>query len=133
MVHQNVLARGLGCHTTDFLVDFQPPVDLTTSVGKVVCVDNESAISNNKFHWYAAANNHKVDIRDYDKIRPLFDGVDCVFHLAAHSRIQIAMNNPEECLDVNYIGTNNLLKCATEAGVKRFVNSSTSQITCLHY
>ena len=93
---------------------------------EVVVVDNESAISNDTFHWYASANNHKVDIRDYDKIRPLFDGVDCVFHLAAFSRIQIAMKNPDACLEVNYIGTNNLLKCAVEAGVKRFVNSSTS-------
>ena len=93
---------------------------------EVVVVDNESAISNDEFHWYASANNHKVDIRDYDKIRPLFDGVDCVFHLAAFSRIQIAMKNPDACIDVNYVGTNNLLKCSVEAGVKRFVNSSTS-------
>ena len=64
---------------------------------EVVVVDNESAISNDTFHWYASANNHRVDIRDYDKIRPLFDGVDCVFHLAAFSRIQIAMKNPDAC------------------------------------
>ena len=46
---------------------------------EVVVVDNESAISNDEFHWYASANNHKVDIRDYDKIRPV-----SYTHLRAH-------------------------------------------------
>ena len=61
-----------------------------------------------------------------DSCLPLFEGVEYVFHLAAHSRIQIAMENPLECLQVNYIGTYNMLECSRRSGVRRFVNSSTS-------
>jgi len=54
--------------------------------------------------------------------------VDTVFHLAAHSRIQVAMQNPEECLETNIQGTINMLECARKWGVRRFVNSSTSSL-----
>ena len=90
-------------------------------------IDNESSEANDAFNWYEDdAENHVVDIRDFDACRPLFDGVEYVFHLAAHSRIQIAMERPLECLETNYLGTYNMLECARQAGVRRFVNSSTS-------
>ena len=94
---------------------------------EVVVIDNESAESNEAFNWYDDhADNHVVDIRDFDSCRPLFDGVEYVFHLAARSRIQLAMQNPTECLEVNYLGTYNMLECARQVGARRFVNSSTS-------
>lgn len=94
---------------------------------QVVVIDNESSEANDAFNWYDDdAENHVVDIRDFDACRPLFDGVEYVFHLAAHSRIQIAMERPLECLETNYLGTYNMLECARQAGVRRFVNSSTS-------
>ena len=46
------------------------------------------------FHWQDQAENHKLDICDYEKILPLFDGVDTVFHCAAEARIQPAIINP---------------------------------------
>jgi len=93
----------------------------------VVVIDNESSEANDAFNWYEDdAENHVVDIRDFDACRPLFEGVDYVFHLAAHSRIQLAMQRPKECLETNYFGTYNMLECARQAGVRRFVNSSTS-------
>ena len=94
---------------------------------EVVVIDDESAESNDAFNWYEDhAENHIVDIRDFDACRPLFDGVDYVFHLAARSRIQIAMNNPRDCLETNYLGTYNMLECARQVGASRFINSSTS-------
>ena len=93
---------------------------------EVVVIDNESSEVNDAFNWYDDADNHVVDIRDFNACRPLFDGVEYVFHLAAHSRIQVAMKRPSECLQVNYLGTYNILECARQVGVKRFINSSTS-------
>ena len=102
-------------------------VDRLLSDGhEVVVIDDESATSNSQFYWNKNAQNHIVSIRDMDSISPLFSGVSTVFHLAAFSRIQIAMKNPRECLETNYIGTYNLLECAKREGVNRFVNSSTS-------
>tara|TARA_B100000965_G_scaffold172160_1_gene143776 strand:- start:4085 stop:4981 length:897 start_codon:yes stop_codon:yes gene_type:complete len=93
----------------------------------VVVIDNESSEANDAFNWYEDhAENHVIDIRDFDACLPLFEGVDCVFHLAAHSRIQLAMQRPKDCIETNYFGTYNMLECARQAGVRRFVNSSTS-------
>ena len=95
---------------------------------EVVVIDNESSEANDAFNWYDDADNHVVDICDFDACRPLFDGVEYVFHLAARSRIQLAMQNPTECLQTNYFGTYNMLECARQVGARRFVNSSTSSI-----
>lgn len=94
---------------------------------EVVVIDNESAESNDAFNWYEDdAENHVLDIRDMDACRPVFKGVDAVFHLAAQSRIQLAMADPFDCVQTNVIGTCNMLELSREVGVQRFVNSSTS-------
>ena len=95
---------------------------------QVVVIDNESAVSNGNFYHNPLAEYHSFDIRDMDACYPLFEGVDTVFHLAAFSRIQVAMQNPQACIETNIQGTINMLECARQAGVRRFVNSSTSSV-----
>jgi UDP-glucose 4-epimerase len=94
----------------------------------VVSVDNESA-NNEKFHWThenGMALNVKGDITDYKFMKNVFTDVDYVFHLAAESRLQPAIENPIGAVEKNCVGTTVMLQCAREAGVKRFVYSSTS-------
>ena len=94
----------------------------------VVCVNNESA-NNEKFHWShenGMVINVRGDITDYKFMKNVFSGVDYVFHLAAESRLQSAIQNPIEAVKKNCVGTTVMLQCAREAGVKRFVYSSTS-------
>ena len=94
----------------------------------VVSVDNESA-NNEKFHWThenGMALNVKGDITDYKFMKNVFTNVDYVFHLAAESRLQPAIENPIGAVEKNCVGTTVMLQCAREAGVKRFVYSSTS-------
>jgi len=94
----------------------------------VVCVDNESA-DNDKFHWAledGRAINVKGDITDYKFMKNVFTGADYVFHLAAESRLQPAIENPIGAITKNCVGTTVILQCAREAGVKRFIYSSTS-------
>ena len=93
---------------------------------EVICVDNESAECNDKFYWNDKACNIIGDITDYDYIKNCFKDVDYVFHLAAESRLQPAIKNPIEAVYKNCVGTTTILQCAREAGVKRFVYSSTS-------
>ena len=88
---------------------------------EVIVVDNKSA-NNEKFYGEPA----NVDITDYERMRPLFEGVDYVFHLAAESRLQPAIENPINAVQKNCVGTAVVLQCAREAGVKRVVYSSTS-------
>ena len=102
-------------------------VDKLLEIGhEVVVIDSESAESNEEFYWNDKAQNYKYDIRDYEKTRPLYDGVDYVFHTAAEARIQPAILNPIEAVSVNCVGTVTVLQCAREAGVKKVIYSSTS-------
>lgn len=93
---------------------------------EVIVIDNESAISNEKFYFNSNAKYYEYDIRDYDQIAPLFQGIDWVFHLAAESRIQPIINNPVLAVDVNILGTCNILEASREHNVKRVMYSSTS-------
>ena len=91
----------------------------------VVCIDNESA-NNENFHWNDKVWNINADITDYKVMKNAFTNVDYVFHLAAESRLQPAIENPIGAVEKNCVGTTVMLQCAREAGVKRFVYSSTS-------
>ena len=91
----------------------------------VIAVDNESA-DNDKFHWNGACINVTADVTDYNQMKNLFHNVKYVFHLAAESRLQPAIENPIDTIHKNCVGTTVMLQCAREWGIKRFVYSSTS-------
>jgi UDP-glucose 4-epimerase len=102
-------------------------VDKLLSLGhEVIVIDNESSDAHDQFYWNEKANNYILDICDYDNIRPLFKGVDLVFHIAAEARIQPTLLNPILAAKNNFLGTCTILQCAKEAGVKRVIYSSTS-------
>lgn len=102
-------------------------VDNLLNLGhEVIVIDNEYSEAHDHFYWNGKAKNYKLDIRDYENTRPLYNGVDYVFHIAAESRIQPAILNPIEATSINVIGTATVLQCSREAGVKRVMYSSTS-------
>jgi UDP-glucose 4-epimerase len=104
-------------------------VDRLIGMGyEIIVIDDQSSEYNKEFYWYnnKNVNNYQYDISDYEKTRPLYDGVDVVFHLAAESRIQPAIENPILAVTTNAVGTCTVLQCAKEAGVKRVIYSSTS-------
>ena len=102
-------------------------VDKLLELGhEVVVIDNEYADCHEQFYWNERAQNYKYDIRDYENTRPLYEGVDYVFHTAAEARIQPAILNPIEAVSINCVGTVTVLQCAREAGVKKVMYSSTS-------
>ena len=107
----------IGSNLTDYLIK---------QGHQVICVDNESAECNDKFYWNSKAWNVKADITDYKSMKNVFTDVEYVFHLAAESRLQPAINNPIDAVYKNCVGTTTMLQCAREVGVKRFVYSSTS-------
>lgn len=102
-------------------------VDRLIEMGhEVIVIDNEFSDAHDQFYWNDKSQNYKYDIRDYENTRPLYGGVDYVFHLAAEARIQPAILNPIEAVSINSVGTCTVLQCAREAGVKRVIYSSTS-------
>ena len=102
-------------------------VDQLLSIGhEVVCIDNEFSDIHDHFYWNSKADNHLLDIRDYENTRPLYEGVDFVFHIAAEARIQPSILNPVDTVSINSVGTCTVLQCARDAGVRRVMYSSTS-------
>jgi nucleoside-diphosphate-sugar epimerase len=63
---------------------------------------------------------HQADIADLDAIRPAFEGVDVVVHLAASA------GDPSwsDILAANLIGTYNVFEAARQAGVRRVISAS---------
>lgn len=102
-------------------------VDRLVNLGfEVTVIDDESATTHEGFYYNDAADYYKLDVSDYNSIRPLFDGIEYVFHLAAESRIQPTIENPLKCLLTNAYGTAAVLQAAREAKCKKVIYSSTS-------
>ena len=67
------------------------------------------------------------DVRDADSLRSAMKGVDYVFHAAALKQVPSCEFHPMEAVKTNVIGTENVLRAATECGVRRVVVLSTDK------
>ncbi|HRQ21861.1 MAG TPA: GDP-mannose 4,6-dehydratase [Anaerolineales bacterium] len=68
------------------------------------------------------------DLRDTEAVRNAVRGVDTVFHLGALIAIPYSYVNPREVIDVNIMGTLNVLMAARDLGTRRVVHTSTSEV-----
>lgn len=91
---------------------------------EVIIIDN--LLTGKKENLNPQALWHNVDIRDLEKIKPFFQGVDYVFHLAAFARVQPSIEDPVTFNAVNLDGTLNVLTAARDARVKKVVYSASS-------
>ena len=66
-----------------------------------------------------------VDLRSWDDVRRAVDGVDAIIHAAAWHGVHLRDHPPRDFWELNVDGTFNVLEAAAEAGVGRFVLSST--------
>ncbi len=68
------------------------------------------------------------DIRDARFTEEAAKGVEVVFHLAALIAIPYSYHAPESFVDTNVRGTLNVLEAARRAGVRRLLQTSTSEV-----
>ena len=68
------------------------------------------------------------DVRDRDALKEAMRGVDYVFHAAALKHVPICENQMYEAMKTNIYGTQNMIDCAIENRVKKFVNISTDKV-----
>ncbi|MBL8080151.1 MAG: SDR family NAD(P)-dependent oxidoreductase [Anaerolineales bacterium] len=68
------------------------------------------------------------DLRDVEAVRGAVRGVDTVFHLGALIAIPYSYVNPREVIDVNVMGTLNVLMAARDFAIRRLVHTSTSEV-----
>ncbi len=71
---------------------------------------------------------HKEDITNNRSFQSILKDIDTVFHLAALPRVQFSIQNPIESHETNINGSFNLLKLCSDAGIKRFIFSSSSSV-----
>ncbi len=67
-------------------------------------------------------------VLDKDILAKAMEGVDYVFHLAAMISVPESMGKPVECVEINTIGTLNVLEAAAQAGVKKMTLSTSAAI-----
>ncbi len=74
-----------------------------------------------------AAELVEGDVRDNATLQRVFEGVECVFHLACVG-VRRSIHAPREAHEVNALGTLNVLQAALASGVTRFVHVSSSEV-----
>ncbi|MCB1110549.1 MAG: SDR family oxidoreductase [Chlamydiia bacterium] len=110
----------IGSHLTELLLN---------QGHEVVVIDN---LRSGRLTNFNAFNDHphltfiQADIRNAQEIRPHFEGIDWVFHLAALADVVPSIEAPRDYFEVNVDGTFNVLECSKEAGVKRFLYTASS-------
>lgn len=123
MARERVLITGgagfLGSHLADDLV----------GEADVVVVDNFAAgkRANVADAVKAGAKVVKRDLLHGD-LRPLFRGVDTVYHLAANPDVRLGKEGPKSYIDLNVLLTYRVLEACRLERVRRFVFASTSTV-----
>src|SRR5918998_3264472 len=93
----------------------------------VVVIDNLS--TGNQANLNPAAPLLDIDIAsDTEALTSALHGREVVFHTAALARVPRSVEDPVGTHTVNVTGTLRVLKAAVDAGVRRFVYSSSSSV-----
>lgn len=110
----------IGSHLTETLLNLG---------AKVTVIDDLSEGRWENIPSYKSKNLKKIEASITDKnIGKYFKGVYYVFHLAALPRVQRSIKYPVQTHKVNVEGTLNCLLASRDAGVKKFVFSSSSSV-----
>lgn len=67
------------------------------------------------------------DVRDQERMRRAFEGVDYVIHAAALKQVPACEYNPNEAIKTNIHGAMNVIEASLDAGVKKVVALSTDK------
>lgn len=115
----------IGSHLTEMLLDANANVTALaryTSGGKAGWLDHLRPTLRKRLKVVYG------DIRDPDVCRMAAGGNNFVFHLAAQIAIPHSYIAPRDFLNVNALGTANMLQAAREAGDTKFLHVSTSEV-----
>src|SRR5690606_29974077 len=70
----------------------------------------------------------KGDVRDTELVNKTVSGCDMIFHFAAVLGVDVVADNPVETLDVEVIGTRNIVTAAEANGAKKIMYACTPGI-----
>lgn len=76
---------------------------------------------------YPAIRYFIGDVRDLERLKRAFLGIEYVIHAAAMKHVHIAEYNPDECVKTNIGGAENVIKASLNSSVKNVVALSTDK------
>ena len=80
-----------------------------------------------KFYKNPKLKFYLGDVRDVNSVVDVMRGVDYVFHAAALKQVPSCEFHPMQAVKTNVVGTENVLNCAIDAGVKKVIVLSTDK------
>lgn len=105
---------------------------------EVVCVDNfdpyyDPAFKRKNISIASQSENFELikgDIRDGDSLVEIVreGSIDYIVHQAAQPGVRASIRDPVKSVEVNLLGTINLLQAALDSSVKKMVNASSSSV-----
>jgi UDP-glucose 4-epimerase len=110
----------IGSHMVEMLLELEAAV---TVIDTMLC--------GNKIEHLGSHKNlsvHRLDVMDPPAIAPLFEGQEMVFHLAAMVGVEETQDEPVDLLNVEIIGTSNVLALSAKNRIKRFIFASSSEV-----
>ncbi len=89
----------------------------------------QSEMSNNKeFKRYDKQLRYFIgDVRDFDRLKHAFNGMDVIVHAAALKQVPAAEYNPFEFIKTNVLGAENIIKASLENNVEKVIALSTDK------
>jgi UDP-N-acetylglucosamine 4,6-dehydratase/5-epimerase len=114
-------AGSVGPQLVRALLNFNPRAVVILDNNECALYDLEQELKSKKVSFFVA------DIRDKERIEPLFDGIDYVFHLAALKNVPMCEHNPYEAVKTNIIGTQNVIEVCLRQDVKKVMFTSTGK------
>lgn len=98
---------------------------------EVKCLDNFYRFGKEKISDLLKEDDFELieaDIRNREEIEPHFQDVDHIVHLAAQSDVAGSLKNKDYSFETNVEGTWNVLRCAEENNVDRFIFASSREV-----
>lgn len=102
-------------------------------VDTLIAAGNEVHVIDNLFSGHRefihpSAVFFERDISDYESIKDFFKDMDAICHLAALVSVPLSVEQPELSHRYNVEGTENVLRCAAAAGVRKFIFASSCAV-----
>jgi UDP-N-acetylglucosamine 4,6-dehydratase/5-epimerase len=113
----------IGSEIVRQLVQYQP--------GSIKILDNretELFYARQEFGINSKISFFLADVRDKDRVKKAFEGVDIIFHAAALKHVLVCEDDPVEAVKTNVMGTQNIIECALEQNTQRVILISTDKV-----
>jgi len=68
-----------------------------------------------------------ADVQNIDHLRHYFDGIDYVFHVAAHKHVPLCERHPRAAVETNILGVQNVITAARDTHVERVLFTSSDK------